>query len=297
MSTPLMKMGFDSLTVGELVHEVSNRLNMTLSPTIVFHHPTINALAHHLSGVADTSAPHSGGDQCIPLREWTSVGQDVAITGMSCRFAQGIEGSDILCDVVRSTANCVGKVPFERWDVDAVTSYDSSLTSDVKSWMLYGGFVQYLDMFDPHVFGISVAEASAMDPQQRLVLEGSYTAFYAAGYTKKSTVGRKGGVFVGISAMDAVDLANRFHQDNSVYLANNTSHATAAGRISFVFSLEGPSVVYDTACSASLVALHAAVRSLQHEDCDCALVTGVNAMLTPTVSKHFDIAGMTSPTG
>jgi acyl transferase domain-containing protein len=84
---------------------------------------------------------------------------------------------------------------------------------------------------------------------------------------------------------------------NIVYNANRSSNATAAGRISFVFGLQGPCVAYDTACSSAIVATHAAVRCLQSGDCDLALVAGVNVMLTPTISKAFAIAGMTSPTG
>ena len=75
------------------------------------------------------------------------------------------------------------------------------------------------------------------------------------------------------------------------------SNATAAGRISFVFGLNGPCAAFDTACSASLVALHAATRCLQNGDCDVALVCGVSAMLTPTVSRAYATAGMTSATG
>merc|ERR1711965_562706 len=99
-----------------------------------------------------------------------------------------------------------------------------------------------------------------------------------------------------MSTPDAVELGVGSN-DRSVYSANSTSNATAAGRISFTFGLHGPCAAYDTACSSSLVALHSAVRSLQYGDCDVAVVAGVNVMLTDTVSTAYATNGMTSPTG
>ena len=71
----------------------------------------------------------------------------------------------------------------------------------------------------------------------------------------------------------------------------------AAGRLSFVLGLQGPCVSYDTACSAALVASHAALRALQLDECSPALSVGVNLMLLPGVGFSFAVAGMTSPTG
>jgi acyl transferase domain-containing protein len=164
--------------------------------------------------------------------------------------------------------------------------------------MMWGGFMEDLELFDASFFKISAAEASAMDPQQRLLLEYSYLAFHDAGYSKEVLQGQDAGVFVGISGTDAQELAgNRSNADVSVYSANGTTHSTAAGRLSFVFGLQGPCAAYDTACSSALVALHAAVRSLQHEECDLAVATGVSVMLTATASKSIATAGMTSSSG
>ena len=53
-------------------------------------------------------------------------------------------------------------------------------------------------------------------------------------------------------------------------------------------------MAYDTACSSSLVALHSAVRALQHQEYDIALVMGVSA---PTVPVSIAFARMASQTG
>ena len=133
-----------------------------------------------------------------------------------------------------------------------------------------------------------------MDPQQRLLLEYSHLALIDAG--EKDLEGANAGIFVGIIGIDADEVKAR-EGASGVYSANGTSHSTAAGRISFVFGLQGPAISYDTACSSALVALHAAARCLQNGDCELALVAGVNVMLTSTVSKAYATVGMTSPTG
>ena len=46
------------------------------------------------------------------------------------------------------------------------------------------------------------------------------------------------------------------------YGATGTMLSTAAGRLSYVFGLQGPAVALDTACSSSLVAIQLACRSI-----------------------------------
>ncbi|GAA3063842.1 hypothetical protein GCM10020254_04680 [Streptomyces goshikiensis] len=74
-------------------------------------------------------------------------------------------------------------------------------------------------------------------------------------------------------------------------------HCVAAGRISYLLGLHGPSIALDTACSSSLVAFHLACQALLREECDLALAAGVNLMLTPRTTRSFTRMGMLSPTG
>lgn len=57
-----------------------------------------------------------------------------------------------------------------------------------------------------------------------------------------------------------------------------------SGRISYAMQLGGPSVVIDTACSSSTVAVYQGARALMNRDCDAALVGGVNVISSPDVS-------------
>src|SRR5208282_685017 len=71
----------------------------------------------------------------------------------------------------------------------------------------------------------------------------------------------------------------------------------AANRLSHRFDLRGASLSVDTACSSSLVALDLACAALRSNECDMALVGGVNAILTPDVTVTFSRASMLSPDG
>ena len=129
-----------------------------------------------------------------------------------------------------------------------------------------------------------------MDPQHRLLLEYTYLALHDAGYTKSELEGRNFGVFVGLMAMDANDLP-------SSSPIEHTYVSVAPGRVSFSLGLHGPCEGHDTACSASLVALNAAVSSLWQGKCEVAIVAGVNAMLTPLGAHLYAKDGITSATG
>ena len=61
----------------------------------------------------------------------------------------------------------------------------------------------------------------------------------------------------------------------------------AANRISYFFDLHGPSMVVDTACSSTMVALHQAVLSLKANEASMALVCGANLILNPDMVSDF----------
>jgi len=66
----------------------------------------------------------------------------------------------------------------------------------------------------------------------------------------------------------------------------------AAGRISFSFGLQGPSVPVETACSSSLVALHTLSNSVILGQCNSAISGGVNMLLIPSTTAMFQKANM-----
>ena len=110
--------------------------------------------------------------------------------------------------------------------------------------------------------------------------------------------GTSGGVFVGICGIDySKRITRRDPALIDAYIGTGNSHSVAAGRLSYFFGLQGPSVAIDTACSSSLVALHWACQCLRGRECSFALAGGVNLLLDPELSINFSKAHMLSPSG
>ena len=64
-----------------------------------------------------------------------------------------------------------------------------------------------------------------------------------------------------------------------------------------MFGLQGPAIAVDTACSASLVAVHLACQSLRGSECDLALAGGVNLIPSPDAHIAFSKAHMLAKDG
>ena len=92
-------------------------------------------------------------------------------------------------------------------------------------------------------------------------------------------------------------LLRRGEQAIDAYLATGTAPSVAAGRISYTLGLQGPSIAIDTACSASLVAVHLACQSLRSRECRMALAGGVNLILSPEVNIALSKAHMMASDG
>jgi acyl transferase domain-containing protein len=105
------------------------------------------------------------------------------------------------------------------------------------------------------------------------------------------------GVFYGIAANDYGRLVFSDPGGVDVYAPSGTAFSVAAGRVSYALGLRGPSLAVDTACSASLVAVHLAVQSLRSGESRVALAGGVSLMLLPDAHVGFCQARMLAPDG
>jgi acyl transferase domain-containing protein len=163
----------------------------------------------------------------------------------------------------------------------------------------WGGFLRDIDKFDPEFFGIAAREAASLDPQQRLLLEVAWAAFESAGIVPSRLLGSRTGIFAGLGTFDYGQLQLMRNDPAAIdaYYATGASHSVAAGRLSYVFGLRGPSIAVDTACSGSLVAVHLACQSLRARECDLALAGGVNVLLLPEMFIDFSNARMMASDG
>jgi acyl transferase domain-containing protein len=210
--------------------------------------------------------------------------EPIAIVGLGCRFpggAGGAHGPEQFWRLLRDGVDAVTEVPADRWDVEA--SYDPEPGRTGKNYCRWGGFVDGVDRFDARFFGIAPREAASMDPQQRLVLETTWEALEHAGIAPARLAGSAGGVFLGVSTSDYLQLGLWSGDPERIdpYSATGGASSVTAGRVSYLLGLRGPSLAVNTACSSSLVALHLACQSLRAGECDLALAGGVNLMLSP----------------
>ncbi len=220
----------------------------------------------------------------------------LAIVGMGCRLPGKVETPEEFWDLLSRGTDAVTEVPISRWDTREF--YDPNPATPGKMATRWGGFIDGAEQFDPKFFGIAPAEAVSMDPQQRLLLETSWEALEDAGIAPSRIAGSQTGVFVGICNGDYSQVALSSPRDKiSAYFAPGLSHAVAAGRISYVLGLQGPSLAVDTSCSASLVAVHLACQSLRLGECSAALAGGVNLILNPDITIALSQSRMMAPDG
>ena len=223
--------------------------------------------------------------------------EPIAIVGMGCRLPGDAINPKTLWDLLAKGRSGICEVPAERWDINAL--YDPDLTVPGKMNTRYGGFVKNVADFDPEFFGISPREAASMDPQQRLLLEVTWEALENSNIDPRELYGKSAGVFIGVIAYDYGQrlLAINGLQNIDAYSGTGSSLGVAAGRLSYILGLTGPSLSLDTACSSSLVTIHLACESLRRRESDLAITGGVNLMLEPGLSVNFSKAHMLSPDG
>ncbi|PYQ06006.1 MAG: hypothetical protein DMF83_13740, partial [Acidobacteria bacterium] len=223
--------------------------------------------------------------------------EPIAIIGMACRFPGKADTPEAFWNLLRNGVNAISEVPRQRWDIDAY--YDAEPGMPGKMYARHGGFVEDIDKFDPQFFGISPREAASMDPQQRMLLETSWEALERAGQAPDRLMGSRTGVFVGAGTYDYVLLQMKSVEPEEIdaYYGTGTAFSATAGRLSYVFGLQGPSLTVDTACSSSLVAVHLACQSLRNGECRTALAAGVNLVVSPDVNICFCRARMLAADG
>ncbi|MEI5033009.1 beta-ketoacyl synthase N-terminal-like domain-containing protein [Streptomyces sp. S1A(2023)] len=204
----------------------------------------------------------------------------------------GADSLDELWQNILHGRSAARPVPSDRWDHSAVYTPEGG---QGRTYSGIGAFLDGVAAFDSLYFGIAPRDAEQMDPQQRLFLRTAVEAVQDAGYDRH-TLGRDVGVYVGAMADDYRTFsANGAPTGHSPYpYADNYA---IANRVSYFLDLTGPSMVVDTACSASGVALHLACEAIRRGEVGAAIAGGVNLVLHPVRHIQYAQMGMLSRTG
>ncbi|MFI9804830.1 SDR family NAD(P)-dependent oxidoreductase [Streptomyces sp. NPDC052301] len=292
---PLRELGMDSVTAVELRNRIGARLGSRLPATLLFDHPTPARLAEYLLATAlPTSGPTTRRPApAAPHARTAASDEPVALVAMACRLPGGVGDPEDLWQLVAEGRDAVGPFPAGRWDVESL--YDPDPEAPGKSYAREGGFLDDIESFDAGFFGITPKEAAAMDPQQRLLLETAWEALERAGIVPADLAGSTTGVYVGMFGSDYLS-GSRLDQLDG-YVGTGSALSVASGRLAYALGLHGPALTVDTACSASLVAVHLAAQALRSGECDLALAGGVTLMVTPQTFVEFSRLRGLSPTG
>ncbi|KAL7762705.1 hypothetical protein ACKLNR_009240 [Fusarium oxysporum f. sp. zingiberi] len=215
---------------------------------------------------------------------------DIAIVGHSFKLPQGVEDDDAFWDVLENRRNLMTDWPESRVKTDSFTS---------NRHQKGGHFINDdVAAFDAPFFSLTAKEASAMDPMQRWTLETTYHAFENAGLPVDSLRGSRTAVFSAsmledYSRMTAVDPDNL----ERTAVTGSTVSCIIPNRVSWYFGLRGPSIHVNTASSSSLSAVDMACKALKSGDVSCAVVTGANLLLDPSIFQVLANQGFLSPDG
>ncbi|MEM9291571.1 MAG: amino acid adenylation domain-containing protein [Acidobacteriota bacterium] len=224
-----------------------------------------------------------------------TTGLEIAVLSAAGRFP-GAEDVETLWQRLREGRELL--THFRREEIQA-RGADPSILED-PSFVPSAGQVENIDLFDAELFGYTPREAEVLDPQHRLLLECAWEAMERAGY-RPGDPRLAVGVYAGSRFNDyLVQLFSRqdIVRDVGAYLlmlANDRDYL--ATRISYKLDLQGPSVVIQTACSTSLVAVHMACQGLLAGECDLALAGGVSLLSPSYVGHRYTEGAIFSPDG
>ncbi|HSF39945.1 MAG TPA: amino acid adenylation domain-containing protein, partial [Thermoanaerobaculia bacterium] len=285
-------LGGSSMLAIQVHHKLQRSLGVEVSLVDLFEHPTIARLA------AALQARIEGAERAVEPAEIVSRSDEnaVAVIGMACR----VPGAWSVEEYWQNLLGGVESITFFSREELLASGLTEEMVDDPRR-IAARGCLAGIEDFDASFFGVTPREAELLDPQHRIFLECAWEALERAGYGGDDTNGRVG-VFAGAS-LNGYLLANiapqieRLGRDGSweILLGNDKDYLTT--RASYLLGLTGPSMLVQTACSTSLVAIHMARESMLRGECELALAGGISGRVPQAVAHVYQEGGITSPDG
>lgn len=302
-SKPLEEYGINSIMILNFNRELNVDFH-NLRNTLLFEYRTLSSLAEYLikeqhaqlnqilykdriEYKINSDKEKTAETEIIKVsKENVDAEEGIAIVGISGSYPDA-DTLEQFWENLKSGKDSIREVPLERWDYKPY--YDPEKGKLGKSYSKWGSFIRDADKFDAEFFKISPREAEQLDPQERLMMQTAWSAIEDAGYNPyvlHDLMNGNVGVFVGVMWNEYQLLKDKIEEG----LYGNSNNGSLANRISYFFDYHGPSLVIDTMCSSSLVAIHMACESILRKECRCAIAGGVNLSLHP--SKYVNMSQM-----
>jgi acyl carrier protein/LPS sulfotransferase NodH len=294
VNTPFIDAGFDSACLIELSHSMEKCFDTHLPATVTFDHPTIAGLAKfihdHISCVQVSPCSVAESDYSSAMNGPVEVDYSSAMNGpvevrsLALRCGSGsyrqCSSADEFWAMLVQGIDAVQKVPFDRWDVDTVSSVGTQqrVRDHLHAkYSRHGTFIRDLDIFDPEFFGLYESEQSALEPQQRELLKVSKEVSPTS-VERKHSIDCKNAIdiFVGLCTNDGdvtgrevaaqlvlqdATMANHVKLENLIHTLSESTYAFASNRISHILGFQGSSISVDCASASGLVCVHLAMNS------------------------------------
>jgi thioester reductase-like protein len=232
------------------------------------------------------------------MKETDTLDHEVAIIGMACRFP-GAGNVDEFWLNVRDGVESISFFTDEELIAAGVSPVELSAPNYVKARPILKGY----ELFDASFFGFSPKDAQIMDPQHRLFLECAWEALENAGYNSETYKGRIG-VYAGVGEntyliynilSNPKFIKSAVASQTQLLIANEKDYL--ATRVSYKLNLKGPSIIVQTSCSTSLVAVHLAYQSLLIGECNMAVAGAVSISIPMISGYRYAEGGIASPDG
>ncbi|MCV7382360.1 acyltransferase domain-containing protein [Mycolicibacter longobardus] len=290
-TAPLIELGLSSRDAVAMASDIEDFTGVTLSATVAFRHPTIEALAAVIIEGEPVVVDDSDGE------DWSREADvdDIAVVGLATRFPGDMNSPEETWEKLLAGFDAITDLPEGRW---SEFLEEPRVAERVSKARTRGGYLSDIKGFDAEFFALSKMEADNIDPQQRMALELTWEALEHARIPASALRGEAVAVYMGSSNADYQNLALSDPSVTHPYAITGNASSIIANRVSYFYDFRGPSVAVDTACSSSLVAVHQAVQALRNGEADVAVAGGVNALITPLVTVGFDeVGGVLSPDG
>ncbi|MFI7237403.1 amino acid adenylation domain-containing protein [Streptomyces cyaneofuscatus] len=282
--------GGDSFAAIEAVERINREFGCSLRPTSLFAHPSVTAMARHLTGLLPAGeAPaeqvpaaqpvepeqHSEPRHATPAADDAALDDAIAVIGISCRFPGALDHRAFWSALVEGRS---GGTSWSAEELRTLGVPEELITR--PGYVPQRSVVDGRAEFDAAFFDISPRDAEFMDPQARLLLQHAWQALEDAGYRPEDVPETSVTTSTSTNFYQALLPALMANASGPRVLASSETYAawlfaqggTVPTMISTKLGLRGPSMAVSTNCSSALSAVHVACQGLLAGDVDQAIV-------------------------